>query len=78
MSVRILVGDVLERLAQLPDESVHCVVTSPPYWGLRDHGTDGQLGLEATPEEHVERMVGAPIVGLACTLNISMRNSWAS
>ena len=39
MSVRILVGDVLERLAELPDESVHCVVTSPPYWGLRDYGT---------------------------------------
>lgn len=58
MSVKILVGDVMERIAELTDESVHCVVTSPPYWGLRDYGTDGQLGLEATPEEHVERMVG--------------------
>lgn len=112
MSVRILIGDVLERIAELADESVHCVVTSPPYWGLRDYGTatweggdsgcdhiksdlakgthgdgttknscrpgctppppiqytdvcpkcgarrvDSQLGLEATPEEHVERMV---------------------
>lgn len=117
MSVRVLVGDVLERLAELPDESVQCVVTSPPYWGLRDYGTstweggepecdhiavphsphrpersratsetfhgsmstnhsgitgtpyrdvcakcgarriDSQFGLEATPEEHVERMV---------------------
>ena len=36
---RILVGDVRDRLAELPDESVHCVVTSPPYWGLRDYGT---------------------------------------
>src|SRR3990167_5255317 len=35
----ILQGDVRERLADLPDESVHCVVTSPPYWGLRDYGT---------------------------------------
>lgn len=39
MSVRILIGDVRERLRELPDESVHCVVTSPPYWGLRDYGT---------------------------------------
>ena len=36
---RILIGDVRERLRDLPDESVHCVVTSPPYWGLRDYGT---------------------------------------
>jgi DNA modification methylase len=39
MSVRILLGDVREKLADLPDESVHCVVTSPPYFGLRDYGT---------------------------------------
>ncbi len=42
----------------LPDASVQCCVTSPPYWGLRDYGVDGQLGLEATPEEFVERLVG--------------------
>jgi DNA modification methylase len=54
----IHVGDVSEVIATLPDQSVQCVVTSPPYWGLRDYGTDGQLGLEPTPEEHVERMVG--------------------
>lgn len=57
MSVKILIGDVRERLRELPDESVHCVVTSPPYWGLRDYGVPGQLGLEATPEEHVRVMV---------------------
>jgi DNA modification methylase len=39
MTVSILIGDVRERLRGLPDESVHCVVTSPPYWGLRDYGT---------------------------------------
>ncbi len=43
-------GDVLERLREMPDESVHCVVTSPPYWGLRDYGVDAQLGLEPTPD----------------------------
>lgn len=59
MSVRILIGDVREQLATLPDESVHCVVTSPPYWGLRDYGIAGQLGLEPTLGEHLEAMVGA-------------------
>lgn len=54
---KILVGDVLERLADLPDDSVHMCVTSPPYWGLRDYGEDDQLGLEPTPEAYVENMV---------------------
>src|SRR3954466_11889419 len=44
MSVRILTGDCRELLATLPDESVHCVVTSPPYYGLRDYGGGGQPG----------------------------------
>lgn len=57
MKTEILVGDVIEQLRTLPDESVHCVVTSPPYWGLRDYGTPGQLGLEPTPEAHVAKMV---------------------
>jgi site-specific DNA-methyltransferase (cytosine-N4-specific) len=53
----IHVGDCRELLARMADESVNCVVTSPPYWGLRDYGVDGQLGLEATPDEYVEMMV---------------------
>ncbi len=53
----ILQGDVLEQLATLPDESVHMVMTSPPYWGLRDYQVGGQLGLEKTPEEYIEKMV---------------------
>ncbi len=53
----ILVGDALTRLRELPEESIHCVITSPPYWGLRDYGVEGQLGLEATPEEYVAKMV---------------------
>jgi len=53
----ILTGDVLEQLKTLPDESVNCVVTSPPYWGLRDYGQDGQLGLEQEPEEYISNMV---------------------
>ena len=58
MSVRIICGDAIEKLRELPDESVQCCVTSPPYWGLRDYGVDGQLGLEDTPEEFVDVLVG--------------------
>lgn len=50
-------GDVLAILPTLPDASVDCCVTSPPYWGLRDYGVAGQLGLEPTPAEYVARMV---------------------
>jgi len=50
-------GDAHTVLADLPAESVHCVVTSPPYWGLRDYGVPGQLGLEPTPEEYVAALV---------------------
>src|SRR5690554_522929 len=50
-------GDALETLRRLPDGSVHTCVTSPPYWGLRDYGVDGQIGLEETPEEYVEKLV---------------------
>jgi DNA modification methylase len=58
VSVRILIGDARERLRELPDASVHCCVTSPPYFGLRDYGCDGQIGLEPTPDEFVAGMVG--------------------
>lgn len=54
---RIIVADVLDGLAQLKDGSAHCCVTSPPYWGLRDYGEAGQIGLEETPEEYVARLV---------------------
>jgi DNA modification methylase len=53
----IITGDALKILPTLEPESVQCVVTSPPYWGLRDYGVAGQLGLEKSPEEYVEKMV---------------------
>lgn len=56
-SYSIINADVLDGLAQLDDGSVQTCVTSPPYWGLRDYGVEGQIGLEKTPEEYVERMV---------------------
>ena len=58
MPVKILIGDALERLRELPEQSIHCVVTSPPYWGLRDyHGEPGMIGMEPTFAEHVENLV---------------------
>ena len=50
-------GDCTDVLKTLPDGIVQTCITSPPYWGLRDYGVDGQLGLEKTPEEYVEKMV---------------------
>ena len=50
-------GDVLDELRKMPDESVQCVVTSPPYWGLRDYGMTGQIGLEKSLAEYIEKMV---------------------
>jgi DNA modification methylase len=53
----ILTGDALTVLKGLPSESIKMCVTSPPYYGLRDYGADGQIGLEETPEQYIERLV---------------------
>jgi DNA modification methylase len=53
----LLQGDCLEALRNLPDASVQCCVTSPPYFGLRDYGHDGQIGLEETPDAYVAKLV---------------------
>ncbi len=53
----IIQGDALTELKKMDDESVDCVVTSPPYWGLRDYGAVGQVGLEKTPQEYTRKMV---------------------
>lgn len=66
--IQIIHADVIAGLQSLPEKSVQCVVTSPPYslisselageaWGLRDYGVDGQIGLEKTPEEFIQKMV---------------------
>lgn len=57
MTVRIHIGDVREQLRAMPDAFFDCVVTSPPYWGLRDYGVAGQIGLERTLGEHLAVMV---------------------
>lgn len=57
MRSRIICGDCLRHLKKLPDEFVHCCVTSPPYFRQRDYGVDGQIGLEKTVGEYVEKLV---------------------
>ena len=57
MSVRIIIGDCRDALRSLPPESVYCCVTSPPYFGLRNYGMAGQIGLEPTPDAFVAEMV---------------------
>jgi len=53
---KILCGDCLEKLKEFPAESINCCISSPPYWALRDYGVDGQLGLEPTFEEYIDRL----------------------
>lgn len=55
--IRLLAGDCRDVLATLPADSVHCCVTSPPYFGLRDYGVTGQIGLEPSPAEYVAELV---------------------
>ena len=57
MDSQILVGDCLQMLRTVVDRSIHCCVTSPPYFGLRDYGVAEQIGLEKTPDEYVAKMV---------------------
>ena len=52
----IIHNDCLDALKDMPSESVHCCVTSPPYYGLRDYGMDGQVGREATPEQYIRKL----------------------
>jgi len=53
----VIIGDVIEKLKILPDKSINCVVTSPPYWGQRDYGIEGQIGNEKNPEEYIKKML---------------------
>ena len=56
-AVEVIVGDALDALEMMPSGSVRCCVTSPPYYGLRDYGHEGQIGLEETPDEYIKAMV---------------------
>jgi DNA modification methylase len=79
----ILVSDSLTALRQMPDQSVHCCVTSPPYFGLRDYGVDGQIGLEDTPDAYVDRLVEVfrevrRVLRDDGTLWLNLGDSWAA
>lgn len=56
-AISIIVGDCIKSMQAMPAQSIHCCVTSPPYFGLRDYGHTGQIGLEETPEAYVARLV---------------------
>lgn len=80
--LEILAGDCRAILPTLESESVQCCVSSPPYWGLRDYGCNGQLGLESTPEEYIENMVAVfrEVWRVLCddgTLWVNMGDSYA-
>jgi DNA modification methylase len=80
---KIICGDCLEVMAAWPDDFIDCVVTSPPYWGLRDYGIEGQLGLEKTPEEYLTKMVAVfrevrLVLKKTGTLWLNMGDSYAN
>ncbi|MEM5883054.1 MAG: site-specific DNA-methyltransferase, partial [Candidatus Aenigmatarchaeota archaeon] len=54
---KILIGDVIEKLRELPDKCVDIIITSPPYWKQRDYEIKGQIGQESTPDEYVQKIV---------------------
>jgi DNA modification methylase len=75
-------GEALDILKRLPSEAVNCCITSPPYYGLRNYGVEGQLGQEETPEEYVERTVGIfhevkRILRKDGTLWLNIGDTWA-
>jgi len=53
---KIYQGNTLDILKTFPDESINCVITSPPYWALRDYGVEGQFGLEPTFQEYITKL----------------------
>jgi site-specific DNA-methyltransferase (adenine-specific) len=83
MTVRILTGDCREMLRTLPDESVHCCVTSPPYWRQRDYKMPEQIGLEQQPEQYISELVSVfadvwRVLRREGTLWINIGDKWAS
>jgi site-specific DNA-methyltransferase (cytosine-N4-specific) len=83
MSVRIIIGDAREELKKLPSESVHCLVTSPPYWRQRDYGMDDQIGMEREPVDYIGQLLDVFSEAMrtlkpdgVCWINIG--DKWAS
>jgi hypothetical protein len=83
MNAKIMLGDVKSQLLQIQSETIQCVVTSPPYWGLRDYGNEAQIGLEETPQEYVDSMIDVfrevhRVLKLDGTLWLNLGDSYAS
>jgi DNA modification methylase len=83
VSVNIIEGDCRDVLATLPDQSVHCCVTSPPYFGQRDYGVEDQIGRELSPNQHIAEMVSVfrkvrRVLRDDGTLWLNYADSWAS
>ena len=57
-SIEIIIGDSRQKLGEMPDESIHSCITSPPYWGLRDYNIDSQIGAEDSLDAYIEDLVG--------------------
>lgn len=81
MKYQILLGDCLQSMKKLPDQSVNCCVTSPPYFGLRDYGVDGQIGLEDTHQEFIQKLVAVfrevrRVLRDDGTIWVNMGDSW--
>jgi len=53
----IIIGNALEEMKKIKDESIDCIITSPPYWALRDYQTQGQIGQETTIKEYIKNLV---------------------
>ena len=53
----VLIGDVIEQLKRIPSNSIDLAITSPPYWGQRDYGIKGQIGIEKTPDEYIDKLL---------------------
>jgi len=80
---QLFVGDCIESLSKMEDQSVNCCVTSPPYYGLRDYGVDGQIGLEESQDDFIDRLVAVfrqvrRVLRDDGTLWINMGDSYAS
>jgi len=56
--IKINIGDCRDMIHEIDDNSIDCVMTSPPYWGLRDYGHEDQMGLETIPEDYLSNLVG--------------------
>ncbi|EKN4181131.1 site-specific DNA-methyltransferase [Yersinia ruckeri] len=81
MSYQVFIGDCIDSMRKMPGQSVHSCITSPPYYGLRDYGVEGQIGLEESPEAFIQRLVGVfrevrRVLRDDGTLWVNMGDSW--